>query len=66
MLDVADLQRLAAIAEIDDVSRRPRRRDGRNLVERKLALGEDVEHLAPDIARRTHDDDTIAHSNISG
>ena len=65
MLEVLDLELLAAVAEVDLVAGRARRRDRRNLVERELPLGEDVQHLAPDIARRSDDRDPITHLNLS-
>ena len=61
MLEVLDLELLAAVAKVDHVAGRARRRHGRDLVERELALGEDVEDLAPDIARRPDDRDPITH-----
>ena len=64
MLEVVDLERLAAVAEIDHVAGRARRRDRGHFVERELALGEDVQHLAPDIAGRADDRDPITHFNL--
>jgi hypothetical protein len=61
MFEVLDAQLLAAVAEIDDVAGRTPRGDRRDFVGRELAFGEDVEHLAPDSARRSNDDDPIAH-----
>ena len=48
---------IVALVERDDAS-------DRDLVDRKLALGEDVEHLAPDIAGRARDDDPITHHYV--
>ena len=61
MLEVLDLELLAAVAEVDDVAGRARGRDRRDFVERELPLGEDVQDLAPDIARRTDDRDPVTH-----
>ena len=61
MLDVLDLQFLAAVAEVDDVTGRARARDRGDLGDRKLPLGEDVQDFAPDIAGRANHDDPIAH-----
>ena len=63
MLDVADLELPAAVAEIDDVAGRARRGDRGDLFDRKFALGEDVEHLAPDIAGRADHDHPVTHRN---
>src|SRR6187401_2600450 len=65
MFEVLDLELLATVAEVDDVARRARRRDRRDLVQRELPLGEDVQHLPPDIARRSDNCDPIAHFKIS-
>src|SRR3954447_3108077 len=61
MLDVAKLELAAAVAEIDDVAGRAGRGDRGDLVERKLALGEDVQHLASDIAGRADHDHPVTH-----
>jgi hypothetical protein len=61
MLEVLDLQHLAAVAEVDLVASRARRRQDGNLVERELPLGEDVEDFATDVARRPDDRDPLAH-----
>ena len=61
MLEVLDLERFATVAKVDLVPGRARRRDGGHFVERELALGEDVQDLAPDIARRPDDRDPISH-----
>ena len=61
VLEILDLQFLAAVAEVDDVAGRTRRGHRRNFVERELALGEDVEHLSTDIPRRPDDRDPITH-----
>jgi hypothetical protein len=55
MLKILDLELLAAVTEVDDVAGRARRGDRRQLVQRELPLGEDVQDLAPDIARRPDD-----------
>ena len=65
MLDILDLQLLAAVAEVDDVAGRARRGDRRDLVGREFPLGEDVEHLAPDIAGRADHDHPITHDSVS-
>ena len=62
MLEVLDLELLAAVAEVDDVAGRARRSDRGDLVERELPLGEDVEDFAPDIAGRANDRDPIAQT----
>ena len=46
------------------MSGRARRGDRGDLVDRKFALGEDVEHLAPDIAGRADDDHPVTHRHI--
>ena len=63
MFDVLDLELFAAVAEVDDVAGRAGRCDGRNFVQRELPLGEDVQHLPPDIARRSDHCDPITHFN---
>ena len=65
MLEVLDLELLAAVAEVDDVAGRARGCDRRHFVHRELPFGEDVQHLPPDIARRSDDRDPIAHSKFS-
>jgi hypothetical protein len=65
MLDILDLEFLAAVAEIDDRSARARAGDRRDFVCGKLALGEDIEDFATDIAGRADDDDAIAHDIFS-
>ena len=65
MLEVLDLELLAAVAEVDDIAGRSRRSHGSDVIERELALGEDVEELAPDIARRPDDRDPITHEPVS-
>src|SRR5438270_12459185 len=65
MLEVLDLELLAAVAEVDHVAGGARRRDGGHLVERELPLGEDVHDLAPDIPRRADNGHPIAHSTHS-
>src|SRR5947209_4726163 len=62
MLEVLDLELLAAVAEVDHVPGRARRRDGGHFVERELPLGEDVHDLPPDIPRRADNGHPIAHS----
>lgn len=62
MLDILDLELAAALAEIDLVALAARRGDGGDISQRKFAFGEDVEHFAPDIARRPCDHDPITHS----
>ena len=64
MLDVVDLQLAAGIAEIDDVAGRTRRCHRGDIGEREFALGQDVEHFAPDIAGRADDDDFITHDHL--
>jgi hypothetical protein len=61
MLDIVDLELAPAVAEVDDVPRRARAGDRRHLVGRKLALGQDVQHLPPDIAGRADHDHPITH-----
>src|SRR5438270_12199186 len=61
MLEVPDLELLAAVAEVDHIAGRARRRNCRHFVERELALGEDIQDLAPDIACRPDDRDTVSH-----
>ena len=46
------------------VAGRARGGDRGDLVERELALGEDVQHLAPDIARRADDRDPVTHVHL--
>ena len=65
VLEVRDLQLLATIAEVDDVAGRARRSDRGHLVHRELTFREDIQHLAPDIARRSDDCDPITHFRFS-
>jgi|GEM_PF-6408515 len=65
MLDVADTQLRAILAEIEQVAGRAGRGDRGHLVERKLTLGEDVQHLSPDIAGRADDDHPVTHLKLS-
>src|SRR5690348_7386342 len=65
MLEVLDLELLAAVAEVDNVTGRARRREDREIVQRELPFGEDVEDLASDIARRPDDRDPITHFLLS-
>jgi len=51
-------------AEIDLVALAARRRQNCDLVRRKLALGKNVEHLAPDISRRPCDHDPVTHDKL--
>src|SRR3546814_5637620 len=53
MLDVPDRQFLAALAEIDAVAGGPGGRPRGHLVRRQLALRQDVQPFAPDIAGRS-------------
>ena len=64
MLDVLDLELFPGLAKIDHVALAARRRDDRDLVRGKLALRQDIEHLAPDIARRARDDHPVTHPII--
>jgi hypothetical protein len=61
VLDVLDLEHLAGFAELDLGALRTRRCHRSDLVAGKLALGEDVQHFAPDVARRADDDYPITH-----
>ena len=65
MLDVADLQFAAAVAEIDDIAGRARGSDRGDLVGREFAIGENVQHLPPDIARRADHGHPITHCLVS-
>ena len=65
MLDVADLQLRAAVAEIDHAAGRARARHRGDLVDGEFALGEDVQHLPPDIAGRADHDHPVAHFLVS-
>ena len=64
IVDVLDLEHLAAVTQLDFGALTARRRNGRDLVDRELPLGKDVEHLAPDIARRAHDHDPVTHDKL--
>ena len=61
MLDILHLQHLAGFAELDLVALRPRAGQRGQLGNRKLALRQDVEHFAPDIAGGTHHRYPITH-----
>src|SRR5690606_40709142 len=61
MLDIANLELFARIAEIDPRAGRARARHGGKLVERKLPLGQNIQHFTTDIAGRPDDDDAITH-----
>ena len=64
IVEVLDLELLAIVAEVDDVALAAAGGERRHLVERKLPLGQDLQHLAPDIARRADDGDPITHASI--
>src|SRR3546814_6654327 len=64
MLDVPDRQFLAALAEIDAVAGGPGGRHRGHLVRRKLALRQDVQHFAPDIAGRSDHNYAVTHVSI--
>ena len=53
---------MVAIGDLD--AHRAARGDGEDLIRREFALGEDVQHLAPDIAGRADDGDFIAHDAL--
>ena len=61
LLEVAAFQPLVAERDLD--AHRPPRGDGEDLVGRELALGQDVEHLAPDIAGGADDGDFVTHAS---
>src|SRR5579864_1482667 len=65
MLEILDTQHLVGLAELDLITDRTRRSDCSDFVERELALGKDVQELAPDIACRPDDRDPITHVNLS-
>src|SRR3546814_3365614 len=64
MLDVPDRQFPAALAEIDAVAGGPGGRHRGHLVRRKLALRQDVQHFAPDIAGRSDHNYAVTHVSI--
>ncbi len=64
MLDILDLVLAPGLAEIDLVAGRTRRCQHRQVIDRKFALGQNVEHFAPDIARGSCDDDPIPHDAL--
>ncbi len=53
------LQRLVAERALHPVA--PARCDGNHFVGGEIALGENVEHLPPDIAGSTHHGDFVTH-----
>src|ERR1043165_5838516 len=61
MLEILDAQRLSAVAEVDLVPGRARRRNCGDFVERELPLGQDVQHFTTDVAGGADDRDPIAH-----
>jgi len=61
MFEVLDLELLAAVAKVDHVAGRARGRHRRYFVHWELPFREDVQHLPPDIARRSDDCDPITH-----
>ena len=61
MLDILDPQLLPVVAKVDEVAGRARGGHGRDFIKRELALGENVQKLSPDIARRSHDRDPVTH-----
>src|SRR5690606_19309192 len=63
MLQVLTLHCLAAIADLDLETLRPRAGDGGHLVHRELALGQDREHLAAHVPRRSYHSHPITHLN---
>src|SRR3546814_17951159 len=64
MLDVPDRQFLAALAEIDAVAGGPGGRHRGHLVRRKLALRQDVQHFAPDLAGRPDHNSAVTHLSL--
>ena len=61
IIDVLYFEHLPGFAEFDLAALRTRRGQRGNLVDRKRAFGQDVEHFAPDITRRAHDCYPITH-----
>ena len=61
LFEVPAFQPLIAEGDLD--AHRPARGDGEHLVGRELALGEDVEHLAPDISGGADDSDFVTHAS---
>ena len=61
MLDILDLEHPPTVAKFNFSALRARRGDGGDLLNRKLALGQHVHHLASDIARRTDDYYPVTH-----
>src|SRR5690606_6807534 len=64
MLDVLALEHLAGVAEFDLGADRARTRHRRDLVARELAFGEDLHHLASDVAGRADDCHPIPHLSL--
>ena len=59
LLEVAALEPLVAEGDFD--AHRAARGEGEHLVGGELALGQDIEHLAPDIAGGADDCDLVTH-----
>ena len=59
LFEIAALKRLVAIGDID--THRAARGEGENLIGGKFAFGEDIEHLAADIAGGAHDSKLVTH-----
>ena len=61
ILDILDLEHPPGLAKFNLAALRTRRGDGGDLINRKLALGQHVEHFAPNIPGRADDDYPITH-----
>ena len=61
MFDILDFERFASFAIFDDFTCRTRRCNGRDLVCRKLAFRQNIQHFTPDIARGARNYNSITH-----
>src|SRR5690606_14481601 len=61
VLDIAALHHAPGIADLDFEALRARTGHGRDLIHRKLALGENRQHFAPDVPGGSYDCNPITH-----
>ena len=63
ILEILAFQAIVAVGDLD--THRPARGDGEHLVGGEFPLGQDIEHLPPDIAGGADNGDFVAHDSRS-